>query len=81
VRRLCDEELGGDADLEIIDVQQHPAAAGRDQIVAVPTLVRRLPDPLRRIVGDIWDPAWLRLRLRLDLGPPAAGHGAAGPDR
>ena len=70
VRRVCDEELGGEVDLEIIDVQQQPALALRDQIIAVPTLVKRLPGPLRRIVGgDLSDSA--RLRAGLDLGPVA----------
>jgi circadian clock protein KaiB len=67
VRRVCDEELGGHVDLEVIDVHQHPALAARDQIVAAPTLVRRLPGPPRRVVGDLRDPSLIRLGL--DLGP------------
>ena len=73
VRRLCDEELSGQADLEIIDVHEQPTLVLRDQILAAPTLVKRLPGPLRRIVGDLSDPAWLRLGL--DLGPLAAADG------
>jgi circadian clock protein KaiB len=69
VRRICDEELGGRVDLEVIDVQQQPALVVRDQVVAAPTLVKRLPGPLRRIVGDLSDSD--RLRLGLDLGPIA----------
>ncbi len=70
VRRVCDKDFGGRVDLEIIDVQQQPALALRDQIIAVPTLVKRLPGPLRRIVGgDLSDSA--RLRAGLDLGPVA----------
>jgi circadian clock protein KaiB len=73
VRRVCDEELGGHVELEIIDVRQQPALVLRDQVVAVPTLVKRLPGPLRRIVGDLADPA--RLRLGLQLGPVEVGDG------
>jgi circadian clock protein KaiB len=67
VRRVCDEEPGRQIDLEVIDVQQQPALGARDQIIVLPTLVRRLPGPLRHIVGDLADPA--RLRRGLDLGP------------
>ena len=78
VRRICDEDLGGQVELEIIDVQQ-PALVLRDQIIAVPTLVKRLPGPVRRIVGgDLSDSA--RLRLGLDLGPVGASDGHPHPD-
>lgn len=60
LRRVCEEELGGQVDLEVIDVQQAPA------------LVKRLPGPLRRIVGDHSNP--VRLRLGLDLGPAEASR-------
>jgi len=66
-RRLCEEELGGQVDLEIIDVQREPAAVVRDQVLAAPTLVRHMPGPLRQLVGDLSDAA--RVRLALDLGP------------
>ena len=78
VRRICDEELSGHVDLEIIDVQQQPALVLRDQIIAAPTLIKRLPGPLRRIVGDLSDSA--RLRLGLDLGPVGASDGHPHPD-
>jgi len=71
VRRVCDDELGGQVELEVIDVHEQPAFVVRDQVVAAPTLVKRLPGPLRRIVGDLSDAD--RLRLGLDLG-----HGADG---
>jgi len=79
VRRICDEELDGRADLEIIDVRQQPALVVRDQIVATPTLVKRLPGSLRRIVGDLSDIS--RLRSGLDLSPLEAGHGRSGSDK
>ena len=78
VRRVCDKDFGGRVDLEIIDVQQQPALVVRDQIVAVPTLVKRIPGPLRRIVGgDLSDSE--RLRLGLDLGPVAYSDGQSRP--
>jgi circadian clock protein KaiB len=78
VRRFCDEQLGGHVELEVIDVHQRPALVQRDQIVAVPTLVRRLPGPPRRIVGDLSDSAWIRLGL--DLGPAEVSDAQSGPD-
>lgn len=63
--RLCEEELAGQADLEIIDVQQGPVLVVRDQILAAPTLVRRIPEPLRQIVGDLSDAAGMHLGLGL----------------
>jgi circadian clock protein KaiB len=72
VRRVCDEELGRRVDLEVIDVQQQPTLGARDQIIVVPTLIKRLPGPLRRIVGDLSDPA--RLRRGLDLGSAKVGR-------
>ena len=66
VRRLCDEDLAGQVQLEVVDVADEPGLAGRDGIVAVPTLVQRLPGPPRLLVGDLADVD--RLRAELDLG-------------
>ena len=77
VHGVCGEDLGGHVELGIIDVQQQPALVVRDQIVAVPTLVRRLPGPLRRIVGDLSDAD--RLRLGLDLAPVGDSGGQSRP--
>ena len=65
VRRLCDKELAGQVDLEVVDVLEQPALVVRDDIVAIPTLVKSLPPPLRALVGDLGDKA--RLRVGLDL--------------
>ena len=70
VRRLCDEELAGRVELEVVDVTDDPDLAARDRIVAVPTLVKRLPAPPRQLVGDLADVE--RLRAGLDLAAPGA---------
>ena len=53
VRNLCAQHLNGQHRLEVIDIYQLPEAAGEDQIFAVPTLVKKLPLPLRKFVGDM----------------------------
>jgi circadian clock protein KaiB len=55
VRTICEEHLKGDYSLEVIDLIDHPALAEDQQIFAVPTLVRQLPPPLRKIIGDMAD--------------------------
>jgi circadian clock protein KaiB len=53
IRKICEEHLDGRYDLEIVDVAQHPTLAAGEQIIAVPTLIRKLPLPLRRFIGDM----------------------------
>jgi circadian clock protein KaiB len=53
VRAICDEHLKGRYDLEVIDVYQQPVLARDKQIIAAPTLIKELPLPLRRIIGDM----------------------------
>lgn len=53
LRRLCEEHLSGRYKIEVVDLVKHPQLAAGDQIVAIPTLVRKLPEPLRKIVGDL----------------------------
>jgi circadian clock protein KaiB len=67
IRRICDEHLKGRFDLEVIDIYQQPVLAEGDQIVAVPTLVKKLPSPLRRFIGDMSDTE--RILLGLDFRP------------
>jgi circadian clock protein KaiB len=67
VRRICDERLDGNVDLEVLDVHAQPASVARDQVIVAPTLVKRHPGPLRRLVGDLSDSS--RVCLGLDLGP------------
>ena len=79
VRKICDEELAGQVDLEVVDVRQQPALLVRDQIIAAPTLVKRLPGPLKRLVGDLSDSN--RIRVGLDLGPLPADRGQEKADQ
>ena len=55
LKKVCDEHLSGRYSIEVIDLLKNPRLAKDDQIVAIPTLVRKLPEPLRRIVGDLSD--------------------------
>jgi len=55
MRQICDENLEGRYSLEVVDIYDHPEAAQEQQIVASPTLVKVLPEPLRRIIGDLSD--------------------------
>lgn len=55
LKRVCDEHLSGRYSIEVVDLMKDPRLAKDDQIVAIPTLVRKLPEPLRRIVGDLSD--------------------------
>ena len=55
LKRICEEHLKGRYTIEVIDLTRNPQLAAGDQIVAIPTLVRKLPEPLRRIVGDLRD--------------------------
>jgi circadian clock protein KaiB len=55
LKRICEEDLAGRYSLEIVDVLEHPEAAEMDKILATPTLVKQLPPPLRRVIGDLSD--------------------------
>ncbi|MGB6067740.1 MAG: circadian clock KaiB family protein [Desulfomonilaceae bacterium] len=67
IKKLLDEELGGQYELEIIDIYQQPIFAKSGQIVAAPTLIKELPEPLRRLVGDLSDTS--KVLAGLDLSP------------
>jgi circadian clock protein KaiB len=64
---ICEEHLSGRYEIEVIDLLKHPQLARGDQIVAVPTLVRRLPQPIKRIIGDLSNAD--RVLIGLDLRP------------
>jgi circadian clock protein KaiB len=53
LKRVCETHLAGRYEIEVIDLMQNPRLAAGDQILAIPTLVRRLPTPLKRIIGDL----------------------------
>ena len=72
LRRICHEYLQGRFTLEVIDLSQTPALAAGDEIVAVPTLVRRLPEPVRQIVGDLSDTD--KVLVGLQLVPMSSEH-------
>ena len=55
LQRICEEDLAGRYTLEIVDVLTNPEAAELDKILATPTLVKQLPPPLRRVIGDLSD--------------------------
>lgn len=65
LRRICEEELQGQYTLEIIDVLEHPETAESDRILATPTLVKQLPPPLRRVIGDLSDKEKVLLGLEV----------------
>jgi circadian clock protein KaiB len=71
LKRMCEEHLPGRYKIEVIDLMQHPQLAAGDQIVAIPTLVRKLPEPLRRIVGDLSNTE--RALVGLQLRPAKPG--------
>ena len=55
LKKVCEEHLAGKYEIEVIDLLKNPRLAKDDQIVAIPTLVRKLPDPVRKIIGDLSD--------------------------
>jgi circadian clock protein KaiB len=77
VRRICDEDLNGRVDLTVINAIDHPALVKRDHILALPTLVKHSPEPLRHLVGNLTDAARVRVGLDLDLAVPRAPAPAA----
>jgi len=55
LHRICDEHLPGGFEIEIIDLLERPHLAEGDNIIAIPTLVRKLPEPIRKVIGDLSD--------------------------
>ena len=67
LKRICEEHLQGRYQIEVIDLMVNPALARDDQILALPTLVRRLPEPVKKIIGDLSNTE--RVLVGLDLRP------------
>jgi circadian clock protein KaiB len=72
IKRICEEHLKGRYDLEVIDIYQQPILAQGEQILAAPTLIKKLPEPLRKFIGDMSDTE--KILLGLDLRPKKDGH-------
>ena len=69
LRRICDEHLAGRYQVEVIDLLENPQQAQHDQILAIPTLVRRLPEPIRRIIGDLSNSERVLVGLEVEPKP------------
>jgi circadian clock protein KaiB len=65
LKELCEAHLAGHYEIEIIDLVEEPALAGDDDIIAIPTLVRRLPQPLRKVIGDLSNTERVLISLHL----------------
>lgn len=70
LRRYCEQHLQGRYSLEVIDLLEHPQLAEGDQILAIPTLVRKVPEPIRKIIGDLSNEE--RVLVGLDIRPRAS---------
>ncbi len=68
LKKICEENLPGKYQIEVIDLLKNPKLAGGDQILAIPTLVRKLPQPVKKIIGDLSNT--VRVLVGLDLRPP-----------
>ena len=67
LKKICDEYLAGKYHIEIIDLLENPQLASSDQILAIPTLIRKLPQPIRKIIGDLSNVE--RVLVGLDIRP------------
>jgi len=72
LKRLCDEHLAGRYRIDIVDLVKQPELARRDEIVVIPTLVRQLPEPIRKIIGDLSNQQKVLVGLDVMPGEPEA---------
>jgi circadian clock protein KaiB len=70
LRKLCEQHLQGRYTIEVIDLLKNPALAKRHQIIAIPTLIRELPEPIKRVIGDLSDAD--KALVTLDVQPGSA---------
>ena len=75
LKRICEEHLKDKYRIEVVDLVKHPQLAQGDQILAIPTLVRRVPQPLRKIIGDLSNTE--RVLVGLDIRPTSTGQATA----
>lgn len=68
LKRLCEEHLAGRYEIEVVDLVKNPHLAQNDQIVALPTLVRKLPEPIKRVIGDLSNHEKVMVGIDLELG-------------
>jgi circadian clock protein KaiB len=69
LRKVCEENIPGRYRIEVIDLVEQPARARTDQIVAIPTLVRRLPAPIRKVIGDLSNADRVLVGLQINDAP------------
>jgi circadian clock protein KaiB len=74
LKRICEEHLAGEYRIEVVDLLKNPQLAKGDQILALPTLVRKLPEPVRKIIGDLSNTE--RVLVGLDLRARASKGGS-----
>ena len=72
LRKICETHLAGRYEIEVIDLLEHPQLARGDEIIAVPTLVRTLPEPMKKLIGDLSDTE--RVLVGLQLLPARSGE-------
>jgi len=65
LKALCEEHLAGRYEIDVVDLVEHPSLARSDDILAIPTLVRRMPEPLRKIIGDLSNTERVLVGLRI----------------
>ena len=70
LKRLCEEHLANRYEIEIVDLLERPQLGRGDQILAIPTLVRRLPEPMKKIIGDLSNTERVLVGLDLRPAPP-----------
>lgn len=77
IKKICEEHLKGRYELEVIDIYQSPVLAKGEQIIAAPTLIKKLPLPLRKFIGDMSDTQRILVGLDLRTKPKQKGKGKA----
>jgi len=70
LKKICEQHLSGEYRIEVVDLLQNPQLAKGDQILALPTLVRKLPEPVRKIIGDLSNTDRVLVGLDLRANPP-----------